>query len=181
MGVDELSAQTVVYLPAETIYEFLLDFRQYSRYAEHLVAVDADGDGGPGTRYALTFEWWKLDYTARSEVTAVEPPTRIDWRIIKHIDAYGCWFVEPLSEVPSEAPEDAETACRVWFEVAYDATSVSPGAIDLPRFVSLGWVVGKLQPVIRDEAQRVVDRIVADLEDRRRDANVEVEQQTHHL
>jgi hypothetical protein len=179
--VDELSARTVVYLPPETIYEFLLDFTQYSRYAEHLVAVDADGDGGPGTRYALTFEWWKLDYTARSKVTAVDPPNRIDWRITKHIDAHGCWFVEPLSEVPSEAPDVVETACRVWFEVAYDANSVSAGAIDLPRFVSLGWVVDKLQPVIRNEAQRVVDRIVADLEERRRDADVEIGQRTHKL
>lgn len=179
--MDELSAHTVVYLPPEPIYEFLLDFERYPRYAEHLVAVGADGDGGPGTTYALRLEWWKLEYTARSEVTGVDPPTRIDWRVRKDVDAYGCWFVEPLSELPAGAPEGAEAACRVWFEVAYDPSSVSAGAISLPTFVSLGWVIDKLKPVIRDEAERVVARIVADLEDRRRDVDVEIDRRTPHL
>ncbi len=30
-----------------------------------------DGDGASGTRYALHFSWWKLTYTAHSEVTDV--------------------------------------------------------------------------------------------------------------
>lgn len=179
--MDELSARTVVYLPPEPIYEFLLDFTRYPRYADHLVAVEADGDGGPGTEYALTLEWWKLRYTARSEVTEVESPRRIDWRVRKDIDARGCWFIEPLSELPPGAPSDAETACRVWFEAAYDPNSVSAGAIDLPRLVSLGWVIDKLRPVIRKEAERIVDRIVADLEDRRRDTDVEIGRRTRHL
>lgn len=179
--MDELSARTVVYLRPETVYELLLDLERYPRYAEHLVAVDADGDGGPGTTYALRFEWWKLDYTARSEVTAVDPPTRIDWQVITNVDAYGCWFIEPLSDLPPDAPDGAETASRVWFEVRYDPDSVSAGAIDLPAFVSLGWVVDKLKPVIRKEAERVVTRIVADIEDRRRDVSVEIGRRTPHL
>lgn len=179
--MDNLSARTVVYLPPEPIYEFLLDFTQYSRYAEHLVSVDADGDGGPGTRYALTFEWWKLEYTARSEVTDVDPPNRIDWRIVSTLDANGCWVVEPLSELPEDAPSDAETACRVWFEVEYDPNSVSAGSINLPAFVSLGWVIDKLRPVIREEAERIVDRIVRDLENRRRRVDVEIDQRARHL
>lgn len=170
-----------MYLSPEAVYELLLDLERYPRYAEHLVAVDTDGDGGPGTTYALRFEWWKLDYTVRSEVTAVDPPTRIDWRVITTIDADGCWFIEPLSELPPDAPDSAETACRVWFEVIYDPDSVSAGAIDLPAFVSLGWVVDKLKPVIREEAERVVTRMVADVEDRRRDVSVEIDRRTPHL
>jgi uncharacterized membrane protein len=181
VAVDELSARTVVYLPPEPIYEFLFDFTQYPRYADHLVEVMVDGDGGPGTRYALRFEWWKLDYTARSEVTAVDPPTRIDWQITRDLDASGCWVVEPLSELPADAPADTDAACRVWFEVAYDPQSVSAGTINLPAFVSLGWVIDKLRPIIREEAERVVDRIVADLEERRREVDVEIDQRARHL
>lgn len=179
--MDELSAHTVVYLPPEEIYEFLLDFSRFPRYADHLVSVTADGDGGPGTEYRLQFEWWKLTYAVHSTVTAVDPPERIDWEVTRNLDARGCWYIEPLSELPPTAPPDVETGCRVWFEVAYDPNSVRAGSLELPRFVSLGWVIDKLQPVVRDEAERVVDRIVADLEQQRRNVTVEVGRRTRHL
>jgi hypothetical protein len=179
--VDELAANTVVYLPPDEVYEFIADFPRYTRYSDHLVGVDAAGDGGPGTRYTLRFEWWKLSYTARSEVTAVDPPRRLDFRVTKDVDARGCWLVEELDSVPADAPEGVETACRVWFEIAYDPGSVSAGIVDLPAFVSLDWVVDKLQPVIREEAERVVERIVADIEGRRRRVEVDIGSEAPHL
>lgn len=179
--MDELAANTVVYLPPEEVYDFLLEFQRYPRYSDYLVGVDSDGDGGPGTRYALRFEWWKLSYTARSAVTDVDPPRRIDWRIVEDLDARGCWVVEPLEDLPADAPEDAETACRVWFEVAYDSGSVSAGVVELPAFVSLDWVVEKLRPKIRKESERIVERIVADIEGRRRGVEVDVQQTAPHL
>jgi uncharacterized protein YndB with AHSA1/START domain len=175
--VEAISVTTVVYLPREEVFEFLIDFPGYARYSKHLREVRQRGDGSPGTRYELEFAWWKLTYTARSEVTAVDPPERIEFTITKDIDADGHWAVEPI-DLPPDAPADAETACRVHFEVEYDPGSVSAGDIDLPRFVSLGWVIEKVKPVIEREAERVVERVVADLEGRRREVDLTVDRRT---
>ena len=163
--MDTVEVSTEVHLPPEEVYEFLLDFPRYARYSEHLTDVRQFGDGMPGTEYELDFEWWKLSYTARSRVTDVEPPARIDWRIIKDIDAAGRWHVEPV--------DDDTTRVRMVVEYAPD--SAEADALDLPRFVSLEWVVEKVKPKVRAEAERVVRRIVADLEGQRRDVSLDVE------
>jgi uncharacterized membrane protein len=173
--VDELVVSTVVYLPPEEVYDFLVDFPRYADYSKHLRDVVRRGDGSAGTRYALRFSWWKLTYTAESEVTELAPPERIEWRIVKDIRARGRWRVEPLSEVPADAPDDVDAASRVSFEVAYDADSADEDSVDLPRFVSLGWVVEKVKPVVANEAERIVERVVADLEGRRRPIELTVE------
>ncbi|WP_324758530.1 SRPBCC family protein [Haloarcula sp. GH36] len=169
--MDEVEVSTVVYVPAEEIYEFLLDFPGYARYSEYIDRVEQDGDGTPGTRYDLVFSWWKLSYTARSEVTGVERPTRIDWRIVKDIDADGYWAVDPD---PEDAPADVEDASRVVLRIAFDPDSASSDAVDLPRLVSMEWVIEKVKPLIEKEAQRIVERVVADIEGQRRDVELEI-------
>lgn len=159
-GVDDVEVSTVVYLPPEEIYEFLVDFPRYANYSKYLTSVRQYGDGSPGTRYDLRFAWWKLSYTARSEVTGVDPPERIDWKVIKDLDAHGYWSVEERET----APEGYENACRVRFRVRFDPYSANKSALDLPKLVSLGWVVKKAKPLVVEEAERVVERVVADLE-----------------
>ncbi len=162
--------RTEVYADPETVYEFLLDFQGYAHYSEYLREVRTlAGDGGPGTRYALTFAWWKLTYTARSEVTGVDPPVRIDWEITKDIDAGGCWRVTPIEDGDAEP-----TKCEVALEVEFDPGSASSDALDLPRLVSFDWVLKKAVPLIRGEAERVVERAVRDLEGSTRDVDLEV-------
>jgi hypothetical protein len=168
--VERVEVTTVVYADKQRVYEFLLDFPGYAAYSEYLKRVDQHGDGGPGTRYHLTFAWWKLKYTAHSEVTAVDPPTRIDWAITKDIDATGYWRVEPV-----DPPEGEDVATRVHFAVEYDPDSAKVGSIDLPRFVSLSWVVEKVKPKIQTEATRIVERVVVDLEGDSRTVDLEVE------
>jgi uncharacterized membrane protein len=170
VGVERLAVTTVVYTDPKSVYAFLLDFPGYAEYSEHLASVRQRGDGGPGTAYALEFTWWKLSYTAHSEVTAVDPPERIDWAITKDIDATGHWRVEPVDPPAGEA-----AATRVEFQVTYDPSSTRVGNIDLPRFVSLSWVIEKVKPKIRTEAERIVERVVADLEGEARDVELTVE------
>jgi uncharacterized membrane protein len=166
--VDELVVSTEVYADPEEVYAFLLDFPRYANYSEYLREVrTVTGDGGPGTRYALTFAWWKVTYTARSEVTAVDPPERIDWKITKDIDAGGCWRVTPASG-------EGDAPCEVALEVQFDPGSASSDALDLPRLVSFDWVLKKAIPLIRDEAERVVERAVRDLEGSERDVDLDV-------
>ncbi|WP_336363152.1 SRPBCC family protein [Halalkalicoccus salilacus] len=159
--MDEVELSTVVYLPPEEIYEFLIDFPRYANYSEYLTDVRQHGDGSPGTQYDLRLAWWKISHTARSEVTEVDPPARIDWKLVKDVDARGHWAIE---EVPEEAPEGHETASRVWLRAGFDPSSANESAIDLPRLVSIGWVIKKIKPLIEKEAKRVVKRVVADLE-----------------
>lgn len=166
--MEELVVTTVVYADQEEVYDFLRDFPGYASYSEHLRRVRQAGDGGEGTRYALEFAWWKLTYTAESKVTALEPPGRIDWQLVGDFEARGSWSVESMAEIPSDAPDDADSASEVTFEVRYEPSSVHGGMVDLPRLVSLDWVIEKARPLVEREAERVVERAVADLEGRER-------------
>ncbi len=192
--------RTTVYAEPTAVYDLLADFTRYPRYAEYLDHVDridgdidaaagVDGDdcGGEGTgagsRYALTFRWWKLTHTVRSEVTAVDPPSRIEWAIRTDIDAHGHWLIEPVAgAAASDAADDAveadgaadAPACEIEFRVRFDPDSARAGALDLPRFVSFDWVLRKATPLIREEAARTVERAVADLEGDPRSVDLEV-------
>lgn len=169
--MNRVEVSTVVYLPAEEVYEFLLEFSGYASYSESLRSVRQFGDGGAGTEYELTFAWWKLQYTARSKVTETDPPSRIEWRLTKDIDADGRWLVEPKERRKPDAKPETE----VTFVVEYALGSVDGGIVDLPRFVSLGWVIEKIKPKIRAEAEHIVRRVVADLEGEPRDVELQIE------
>jgi hypothetical protein len=166
--VDRLEVSTVVYCSKAEVYEFLLDFPRYTRLSKHLREVSQNGDGSPGTEYDLTFAWWKLSYTAHSRVIDVDPPNRIDWELTKDLDAHGSWLLE------DEPDTDREVATRVRLHVEFDPHSAKPDAIDLPRFVSLSWVIGKVKPLIQQEAERVVRRLVTDLEGESRAVDLEI-------
>ena len=171
--MDEIVVSTDVFVPPEEVYDLLIDVPRYADYSEHLTGVIVDGDGSPGTRYGLRFEWWKLSYTLRSEVTAVDPPNRIDWEVVKDLRARGRWSVEALDDLPADAPADVEVASRVTLRVAFDADSAR-GVLDLPTFVSFDRVVDRIRPKVMDEAESAVERIVADLEGRRRPVELRV-------
>ncbi|MFB6074474.1 MAG: SRPBCC family protein, partial [Haloarculaceae archaeon] len=117
----------------------------------------------------LTFSWWKLSYTAHSAVTDVDPPRKIDWEVTRDVDARGHWRVERV-----DPPPDREHASEVRLRVEFDPDSVRAGAFDLPRLVSLDWVIDRVVPLVQREAERVVERIVADLEGERREVDLEI-------
>jgi hypothetical protein len=119
----------------------------------------------------MTFSWWKLSYTTRSAVTAVEPPERIEWKLLDDLDAQGHWRVE---SVPEAAPGDEKTASRVYFAAEYDPSSASTGAIDMPSLASLDWVISMVTPKIKAEAEQVVRRVVHDLEGEKRPVTLDM-------
>lgn len=169
--MDEVVLSTVVYVSPEEAYDFLTNFPGYARYSKHLTHVSAHGDGGPGTEYDIHLQWWKLQYTVRTRVTDATRPDSIDWEVIKDLHAHGRWRVEPA---PDAAPEGVAAASRVWLEIAFDPDTAHSGMIDLPRFVSFGWVIGRIKPLVKREAERVVERIVADLEGKPRHVSLEI-------
>ena len=162
--VEELEVGTDVHLPPEEVFAFLLDFPRYANYSEYLESVESFGDGGVGTEYALTFTWWKVNYTVRSRVTTIERPERIEFRLVTGLRANGAWTVEPTGDGDS----------HVRFLAQYDPDSVAGDAVSLPSFVSVGRVVEKVMPFLTEEAERVVERVVADLEGERRPVDLEV-------
>ncbi len=173
--MDELVVSTDVYASPTSVYEFLLDFPRYQRYTEYLDRVSrTNGDGGPGSRYAMQFSYWKLSYTARSTVTDVTPPTRIDWKLIKDIDARGAWVIDPHEQLPADAPDGATEGAEVTMQITFDPTSADSDVLSLPRMVSFDWVLSKIQGLVEEEAKRVVRRAVADLEQRDRAVTLDV-------
>jgi uncharacterized membrane protein len=169
--VDEIEVSTVVYVPPQEAFEFLVDFPGYTAFTQYLQEVHVEGDGSEGTRYDFVLSWWKLSYTANSEVTNVEPPERIDWRLVGSLDAEGSWLLEPA---PGEAPDGVETATRVRFTANYRLESVKSAPIDPPAFVSMDTVIQKVKPVVLDELGTIVGNIVEALEGEPRPVDVHV-------
>ena len=169
--MDRILLSTLAYRPPGEVFPYVRSFTDYPRYSEHLKDVRVHGDGDVGSVYDLKLAWWKLSYTARSEVVAVDAPSSLEWRLVNDIDARGEWRVEPE---PESAPDGEETASRIYFEAVYDPHSADENALSLPRFVSLDWVIKKVEPKLLGEAQTVVERLVADIEGRPRDVELTV-------
>ncbi len=193
--VARILLSTVVYRDPETVFPYLESFTEYPRYTDYLNDVrEYDGnpadvqsrsdsrnsrgqmksetrsDGGT-TWYDLHLSWWKLRYTARSEVFELSPPHSLKWKLRKDIDAEGEWRVEPE---PEAAPTGEETASRIYFDAQYDPHSANSDAISLPRFVSMDWVIRKIQPRLFGEVEKIVRRLVADIEGTPRDVELYV-------
>lgn len=164
--MDEVIVRTRIRVPPSEAFAFLTDFPGYAKYSEYLKEVRADGDGGPGTAYELDVAWWKLSYTAHTEVVDVEEPARIRWRVTEAVDAHGAWEIEPVDD-----GTDSEVTLRIFF----DADSADRSAVNLPRFVSIGWVIDRVKPLVVREAEDVVERIVADLEGEPRPVDLTIE------
>lgn len=126
--MERLVVTTEVYRPPPVVYEFLEDFPGYANYSEYLREVRSSGSG-EGRRYALTFAWWKLSYTAHSEVTALDPPRQIDWRIVSDLDAAGRWEIDPLWDHAADVPAggDGEPPATRDRDGGGDATHESGG------------------------------------------------------
>jgi ribosome-associated toxin RatA of RatAB toxin-antitoxin module len=169
--VDRILLSTVAYRSPEEVFPYVRSFVDYPRYTEHLKEVRVNGDGNVGSIYDLRLAWWKLSYTARSQVTAIDAPHSLKWQLVNDLDAAGEWRVEPE---PEAAPADAETASRIYFEARYDPYSANKDALSLPRFVSIDWVIRKVRPRLVSEAETVVERLVADIEGRHRDVELTV-------
>ncbi len=67
------------------------------------------------------------------------------------------------------------------FQVAFDPDSADAGVLNLPALVSFGWVLEQAIPLIRGEAERVVQRAVADLEARSRPVDLTIETDSQYL
>ncbi len=169
--MDTVDVSTVVYLPPAEIYEFLVDFPRYADYSQHLEEVRRHGERPQGTRYDITFAWWKLSYTAVSRVTNVDPPNRIDWRLVRDIDARGSWEIAPE---PESSPAPDTPASRVRLYIEFSPGSADASGLGLPSFVSLDWLIDRVKPKVKAEAEHIVERIVADLEGRSRDVDLDI-------
>ena len=110
--MERIVLSTIVYRPPSDVFTVVRDFEAYPSYAKYLQSVTRHGTGGVGTRYDLTFAWWVLTHTVRSEVTEIDAPRQISWRLRSDIDALGEWRLEALGDSPSDAdvepPNDEE-------------------------------------------------------------------------
>lgn len=169
--MDRILLSTLVYRSPEEVFPYVRSFTEYPRYTSVLDSVEVRGDGGAGSVYDLHLSWWKLSYTARSEVVDVTEPTSLAWELVKDVDARGEWRVEPE---PESAPEGVETASRIYFEALYDPHSADRNAVSLPRFVSLNRVIRLVRPKLLEAARGLVGRLVAEIEGQSREVELVV-------
>lgn len=164
--MQRLEVTTDVFVDRSTAFDFLVAFSEYADYSEYLESVRRHGDGSAGTEYDLTFAWWKVTYTARSRVTAVDRPDRIDWTLVSDVAARGHWAIETASEPTGDVdpPTPDAPVTQVRFVVEYDPESADADVLGLPALLSVDALVDRVTPLIREEATRVVERVVADLE-----------------
>ena len=172
---DEIEATTTVHAPRADVYALIQDVEGYADYSGYVREVARNGDGGVGTTYDVTLSWWRLTYTARFRVTDLNPPDRIDWRLVEDLDARVTWRLEPADVEEIDVEEHGvDHATRVTLTARYDPDSADDDALSLPPFVPMSTVVGKARPVVEREAQRVLNRVVADLEDEPREATLTI-------
>jgi len=100
----------------------------------------------------------------------VAPPTRIDWQLVKDVDAHGSWVIDPSEPVP----EGESDACRVRFLVEFAPESADRRVLDLPRLIPFEVIVDRVVAEVRREAERVVRRLVADLEGEPREVTLDI-------
>lgn len=167
--MEEIVVGTDVHVPPDEAFAFLLDFPGYVQYSDYLTGIEQHGDGGSGTRYYLELSWWRLSYTASTEVTKIDPPRRIDWRVLRAVDASGNWEVKSIDDGQSS---------DVRLHIRFDADSADASVLNLPRFISISWVIDKLRPIVLNEAESTVERIVADLEGERRPVDLHMQRRT---
>jgi len=101
--------------------------------------------------------------------------------VIKDIAANGHWEIDQRETVPEDAPDDVTTVCDVSLRIDFDPDSADSSAVNLPSLVSMGWVLKKVIPLIKNEAERVVQRAVNDVEGRRRDVEFSVRVDSEYL
>ena len=156
-------------------YEYLLDFTNYAEYCRYVNGVDVDSDGssaeaapptGAGTTYTIRLGWWRISVDLRAEVSQVEHPRTIQWRVLSDVDAHGRWEVHP--------PDSADGPVGLRFVASYDSAALERTNLDLPRFVPMARVIDKLMPLMMETGCDVLEQIVWDLEATRRSVNVRV-------
>jgi ribosome-associated toxin RatA of RatAB toxin-antitoxin module len=169
--VDALELSTVVYAPPSDVYDFLREFTAYEQYSDYVQRVRRSGDGGVGSAYEITVQWWRLSYTVTPRVTALDPPHRIDWRVVDRVEAEGYWAVEPLPD--DEVPDDRDCATRARLRIEFVQSSLSNGVSGLPPLVPFDRILQRVTPVAKREIDAVFRRAVADLEGDEREVEVE--------
>ncbi len=166
--MEQFEASTLVHLPAEEVYDAMYEYTGYPEHVPYLEDVVLSGRER-GTRISLELSWWRIAYRLRGRVTDCEPDRRIEWRLTRDIDGHGHWAIEPA---PDEAPEGG-SASTLRLSVTFDPESLK-SALRLPGFVSLSWVMGRMERRIASDGGDILEDILADVEGNRRPVEYEV-------
>lgn len=165
---ETLRADATIHAPPGAVYGLLRDVEGYGAYADHV--SDVTRREGTLETYEITLSWWILSYTIGLRVTDAEPPRRIEWRLVEGGDARGAWELERTT-VDDPA---VDTATDVSLIVRYDPDSADVASLSLPPFVPVSAVVERARPAVEREAERVLARVIADVEDEPRQASLSV-------
>ena len=151
--VNEIEVARAVDRLPEAVFDRIRAFESYPSYSSYLERVRPIETSESLPTYRLEFAWWRLSFETRTRVVALDPPNRIDWEVVADLDAHGSWAVT----------EDAGSS-TLTLHVEYAPETLASENVSLPFGITLGWVREKAESLIETEATRVLDRIVADIE-----------------
>lgn len=166
MTVDGIDVSTLLYVPQETVYDFVHEFSGATDYSPNLDEIRQYGDGDAGTDYEIEVSWWRLSYVSHTTVTDTDRPRRIDWRTTQAPKARGYWGIKP--ETP---PAGRDHATRLRLRLQFDPDTL--GSVPLG-----GWTLDRLfdriRPLVVRESERIVEGVVRDLEGESRAVELDV-------
>lgn len=176
--MEQLKLSTLIYAPQQKVFDVLADFEEYPKFCDYVNRVARRGDGSEGTRYGIEFKWWKLTYTAWSQVESITAPSMIEWSVQKDIDAQGSWEIE---DVTADHESDHESVVRVTIDVEFDVEKPGGDILDLPLLTSFDWVVKKVKPLIFEEARAVIQNLAYEVEGERRTPELTIQETPRHV
>ncbi|MFW5921889.1 MAG: type II toxin-antitoxin system RatA family toxin [Halodesulfurarchaeum sp.] len=139
----------------EAVFGAVRDFSGYTDYSDYLRAVTVDGDGDRGTEYVLDIRVLGLTVDVRTRLDELDPPRRIEWSVLGDVEAAGQWNVRPI---------EGGNGSTLELIVEYDPESVDSSVVSLPFGLSVARLTSKAESLAEREAETVLDRLVADVE-----------------
>ncbi|MFB6283077.1 MAG: SRPBCC family protein [Halobacteria archaeon] len=149
------------YASKEDVYDFLMDFKNYTKYSKYAKNTRLVVDG-ENPEWEIDFRWWLVKYTAKSKVTDYRKPDFIEWRVVKDADVRGEWHLEEIG--------DEHT--RLQLDLRYDPKGASK-ANPLWYFPT-DKLIKLAKPVVLRHVNNVLRNVTKELEGEPREANFKI-------
>jgi ribosome-associated toxin RatA of RatAB toxin-antitoxin module len=160
--MKKATLEATAYAPVEDVYDFFMDFENYAKYSGYVERIRTVREGDY-PEWAITFKWWIVRYTFRSQLLDYAEHEHIEWELTKDVDVRGKWRFEETTD------EDGEPATDVELDLWYDPRSVSK-MNPVPLFPT-SRLIRIVKPVAARHINTVLQRVTQELEGEPREVN----------
>ncbi len=145
------------YAPVEEVFDFIRDFENYEKYSKYVSDIRRVSDDGP--EWEIDFEWWIVNYTARSKLVEVEENEYIEWQVTKDVDVVGRWEFDEVDD------EHTKIRLHLWYD-PQGASKANP-----LRYFPTKRLIQIAKPVGDRHARDVLRKVAAEVEGEEREVD----------